>query len=91
MAKTKTPAALTIPKATQQVRQRVNKIMPGVMATVESAGSYDLEADVPLIVTTVTFPYQHPHREMLAAALSPLPDVRRIESEPARIVITRTR
>lgn len=91
MAKTTAPAQLTITRATSQARRHVDKLMPGVMATVESKGSYDLEADVPLIITIVTFPHMHSAISELRTTLHSLPGIRDIRTESARITITRTR
>ena len=56
MTDTKKAPLLTIQKATSQARRHVDKLMPGVLATVESRLSHDLETDTPLVITTVTFP-----------------------------------
>lgn len=54
--KVRKPAGLTVSKATQQARQVVDKVMPGVMATVDSRGSWDMATDTHVIITTITFP-----------------------------------
>lgn len=82
---------LTIPVATRQARKHVDAIMPGVLATVESKDSFDLDTNTALVVTTVTFPRDHIARMDLQVALSRPLDGRRIESFPDRIVITRKR
>jgi len=67
---TKTAARkeLTIQQATREARRLVDKIMPGVGATVESRGSYDLKTDTPLIITRVTFPRDEYGANALALA-----------------------
>ena len=47
---------LTVTKATQDARKVVDKVMPGVGATVESRPSYDMLSDRAVIITTITFP-----------------------------------
>lgn len=82
---------LTVTQATSQARRHVDKLMPGVMATVDSRGSYDLKADVPTVITTVTFPAGHPSAEALHLALYTLPDIVVAVRADSSIVITRTR
>lgn len=91
ITKTKKPALLTITKATSQARRHVDRIMPGVMATVDSRLSHDLDTDTPIVVTTVTFPRMHDGISDLRAALHALSGIRDCRTETARIVITRTR
>lgn len=90
MTKTKA-AALTITKATNQARRHVDKILPNTMSTVESRGSWDLEADVALMVTTITFPGGHPNRALLATALHSLAGSVKVELFDTRITLVRTR
>jgi hypothetical protein len=47
---------LTVPVATRQARKIVDKVMPGVGATVESKSSFDLKTDTAIIITRITFP-----------------------------------
>ncbi len=61
---------LTVPVATRQARKIVDAVMPGVMATVESKLSYDLDGVTPTVVTTVTFPAGHPNALALFSDLS---------------------
>jgi hypothetical protein len=82
---------LTVPQATSQARKHVNKLMPGVMATVESKLSHDLATDTPTVVTTVTLPAGHVNAGPLSSALRSLPGIILARHEPARIVLTRTR
>jgi hypothetical protein len=86
---TKTAALLSVTKATSQARRHVDKLMPGVLATVESKLSHDLDADTRLVVTTVTFPDGHLDRVALGTALRALPGVISARAERARIVVTR--
>jgi hypothetical protein len=65
---------LTPVKATRQARNIVQKIMPDAFATVESRLSHDLTVNVPLIITTVTFPQGHAARHSLGDALAAMPD-----------------
>lgn len=89
MPKTKTPAKLTITVATRQARRHVDKLMPGVLATVETRGSADPITLAPLMVTTVTFPAGHENRMALGVALETLPGVVKMIADSARLVITR--
>lgn len=82
---------LTIKQATTQVRRYVDKLMPGVMATVESKGSYDLEADTALMITTVTFPAFHHNRMGLKLAAEGLLHARSAVLADSSLVITRER
>lgn len=82
---------LTIPVATRQARAIVDRVMPGVMATVESRSSHDLQADVPIVITTVTFPRMHDGISDLRAALHSLTGIRDIKTECSSITITRTK
>lgn len=82
---------LTIPVATRQARKIVDQIMPGAGATVESRGSADPVTLAPVIITTVTFPNNHPESRMLVSALGTLAGVTAVKAESARITITRTK
>jgi hypothetical protein len=82
---------LTVTKATSQARRHVDKIMPGVMATVESKLSHDLATDTATVITTITFPANHPATRNLEAALVTKLDHRKVDFGPARITLTRTR
>lgn len=89
MPKTKTPAKLTVTQATSQARRHVDKLMPGVMATVESRYSWNLAEDRQIVITTVTFSGDHPNRSTLYGALSSLPGVTGVRTGWARFVVTR--
>ena len=82
---------LTVTKATSQARRHVDKIMPGVMATVESKLSHDLATDTPTVTTTITFPAKHPLVRHLEATLVTKLDHRQVDFGAARITITRAR
>ena len=47
---------LTVPVATRQARQIVDRVMPGVMATVQSSQTYDMPTGQMVIYTLITFP-----------------------------------
>jgi hypothetical protein len=81
---------LTVPQATSQARRHVDKIMPGVMATVDSRLSHDMATDTPTVTTTVTFP-AHIISEPLQKALAGLPGVRSAQLGPAGIRLVRAR
>lgn len=89
--KQQTPKLLTVPQATRQARAKVDRIMPGVMATVESRLSHDLASDTPIVVTTVTFPEGIAGRHTLYAALSTLPGYQSRTNGPTYFTVTRTR
>ncbi len=91
MAGTKTPAPLSITKATRQARRIVDEVMPGVMATVDSKLSHDLATDTPLVITTVTFPAGQHGRGGLALLLAALPGFRSRTVADSRITIARSR
>jgi hypothetical protein len=86
----KQDTSLTVTKATSQARRHVDAIMPGVMATVESRYSYDLDTNTSLVITTITFPATDYSADLIAA-LKTLADVRSVQAFAARAVITRTR
>lgn len=65
---------LQIATASRQVRKVVNRIMPGVNATVESRTSHDLETDTPTMITTITFPQDPDGASLLGTALHSLAD-----------------
>lgn len=50
------PAGLTVTTATGQARRIVDRVMPGVGATVDSRNSWDVATDRQVVVTTITFP-----------------------------------
>ena len=87
-SKASKPTELTVAKATAQVRRLVAKHLPDVLVTVDSARSYDLEADQELIVTTVTFPEAADVLAFWRSIEALDPDSR--EWGTARITITRT-
>ena len=92
MTDTKKAPLLTIQKATSQARRHVDRLMPGVMATVDSRLSHDLATDTPLIITTVTFPEHHTNAVALMDALDVnLSGVRKLDAASASLTITRTR
>jgi hypothetical protein len=82
---------LTVPKATAQARRHVDKLMPGVLATVDSKLSHDLKTDTPLVITTITFPQWHDQMVPLRAALRTLADVRTVTPGSASYVVVRSR
>jgi hypothetical protein len=83
---------LTVQKATTQARRHVDKIMPGVMATVDSRLSHDMATDTPTVITTVTFPAGHEARHLLVKTLATaLPGYLKSIDDSARIVLTRAR
>jgi len=91
MRQTKT-SALTVVKATSQARRYVDKLMPGVIATVESKLSHDLTTDTPTVITTITFPRTHHNRMGLKLALGTLDGVRKVDGlEFGRITVERSR
>lgn len=69
-AKRKQNLGLTVTAATSQARRIVDRVMPGVMATVESKLSHDLATDTPIVITTVTFPRSNPNGPALFSELS---------------------
>lgn len=79
---------LTVPKATTQARRIVDKVMPGVMATVDSRTSWDMDTDAQVIITTVTFP-ETADASGVACWADALPDAIRSTWSSCRIVITR--
>jgi hypothetical protein len=81
---------LTVQKATRDARRCVETHMSGVGATVSSNNSWDLDADVAVVATTVTFPRMHAGISDLREALHSLPGIRDIRTEASRITITRT-
>lgn len=91
MTKTKAPALLTVPQATKQARRHVDRLMPGVMATVESKLSHDLDTNTPLVITTVTFPRNHEGRHLLVVNLATLAGFRSLIDDDSSIRMTRER
>lgn len=55
-AKRKQNLGLTVTQATTQARRYVDKVMPGVGATVDSKSTWDVATDAQVIITTITFP-----------------------------------
>lgn len=62
---------LTVQQATKQARRHVDKLMPGVMATVESRLTADADLN-PIVRTSVTWPAGHAASVDLALALTSL-------------------
>lgn len=82
---------LTVQKATRDARRIVERIMPGVGATVNSRPGWDLKVDRATIVTTITFPPSHAQTFALWVALFALPgNIGTGTQDSARMVITRT-
>ncbi len=86
MPKTKT---LTIPTATSQAASRVRQVMAGEIVTASSRGSWDLDTDTHLIVTTVSFPPAHPGALDARAALMRLPAVRSVKIGAGYMTVVR--
>lgn len=82
---------LTITKATSQVRRIVDDVMAGAMASVSTTLRHDLEADVPLAVTVVSYPEGHAGEALLGIRAMRLKGVTRLIGDPTRLVITRDR
>lgn len=82
---------LTVTRATQQVRTRVSRLLPGVMTHVESRTAYDEKADRAVVVTIVTLPKLTYGALDLRIALGSLPKVRRVVADPERFTIVRDR
>jgi hypothetical protein len=82
---------LTVPVATRQARKVVDAAMPGVNATVESKFGYDMNADMQVVVTTITFPEYSRGADSLALAISDRFEPHGLIIDSARIVITRKR
>lgn len=89
--KTRPAKPLTVQQATREARRHVDRIMPGIMATVDSRLSHDLESDTPLVVTTVTFPVAADGQLKLLRALDSLAGVIDYTWADSSIVITRSR
>jgi len=82
---------LTIQQATREARRLVDRIMPGVGATVESRGSWNLDTDTPLMITHITFPRGQYGVSGLDLLISAMPGfVSRVRSDSS-ITITRAR
>ncbi len=90
-SKARAAATLTAPKATTQARRIVDKIMPGVVATVESRLSHDLASDTPLVITEITFPVHHPRAHELGQALGTLTGVQNVAPGVGRRTVVRKR
>lgn len=85
---------LTVMQATSQARRRVDRVIPGVMATVTSRLSYDLKTDTDLMVTTITFPRElsvDGNINPLCELLDSLTGSRGTEVFPDRVILTRQR
>lgn len=81
---------LTVPVATRQARKIVDKVMSGVMATVESRSSFDLKTDTAIIITRITFPAGDLRAVFLYADLARLSDQHgEMRYADSSIVITR--
>lgn len=81
---------LTISRATRDARRVVDRVMPGVNATVESRFGHDLDTDTPTVITEVTFPDGDLRRVELGMELRALSDAS-ARVERARVVVTRKR
>ena len=86
MPKTKT---LTIPRATSQAASRVRQVMAGEVITASSHGSWDLDTDTHLVVTTVSFPPTHPGALDARAALMRMPAVREVKIGAGYMTVVR--
>ena len=82
---------LTTAKATSQAAARVRNVMAGEIVTATTRGSWDLVADVALVVTTVTFPPSHPAALDARAALMRMAGVRRVDIANGYMTIVRER
>lgn len=87
----KQSTGLTVTQATSQARRYVDKIMPGVAATVESRLSADAATLAPIVITSVTFPADAFAAGMLAAELQGLPGFITGQCGSNRLTITRAR
>lgn len=85
-----TAKSLTIKQATSQTRRHVDRIMPGVGATVDSRLSHDLASDTPTIITVITFP-ETADASDLACWAERVPGVITSTWDSTRITITRAR
>lgn len=91
MPKTKTPALLTVTQATTQARRMVTKTTTAQTVTVESRLSHDLAMDVPIVITTITFPASDLTAEALHEAAADLSGYLRTVRDSSRLVIVRAR
>lgn len=75
-AREKPSTPLTVALATRQTRKIVDQVMPGAgpNVSVESRGSFDLDTDTQLVITTVWFPRNADDASTLGTALRPLAD-----------------
>lgn len=81
----------TTVSATRDARRIVQKLMPGVGATVNSRVGWDLDANRETVVTTVTFPPNHKSAFDLWTALIALPNATNAgHRDSCRMVVTRT-
>lgn len=85
------PKPMTVTRATTEARAKVDKLMPGVGATVESRLSHDLVTDTPTVITTVTFPAYHHNAMGLALSAHLLSGYRSHVLADSSLVITRSR
>jgi hypothetical protein len=88
--KTRKPQITTVAAATRDARRCVEQTIPGVGATVTSRTSWDLEADVETVSTTVTFPRGQRGATGLALLLADLPGVRTRIVADASVTIIRS-
>ncbi len=86
MPKTKT---LTTARATSQAAARVRQLMAGEIVTASSRGSWDLDTDTHLVVTTVTYPPTHPAALDARAALLRMTGVRDVKISAGYITVER--
>jgi hypothetical protein len=82
---------LTTAKATSQAASRVRQVMAGELITANSRGSWDLDTDTHLVITTVSFPLKHPGALDARAALNRLPGVRTVSIGAGYLTVTRER
>lgn len=86
-----TKTELTTAKATSQAAGRVRQVMAGELITANSRGSWDLDTDTHLVITTVSFPPKHPGALDARAALSRLSGVRAVTIGAGYLTVTRER
>jgi hypothetical protein len=86
-----TKTELTTAKATSQAAGRVRQVMAGEIITASSSGSWDLDTDTHLVITTVSFPPKHPGALDACAALGRLSGVRSVTIGAGYLTVTRER
>lgn len=86
MPKTKT---LTTSQATSQAAARVRNLMAGEVITVNSRGSWDMDTDTHLVITTISYPPMHPAALDARAALRRMAGVRDVVVGNGYITVTR--